>query len=99
MMDKRLTVIYADAAEKFVKNVVLYANDGGALYYDEARTEAVNGAVVQDLFFKGLLIISDNAAGGYYIPTSYSLSPDNEAVVYCAETEYTNPIVNEEEAE
>ena len=61
MMDKRLTVIYADAAEKFVKNVVLYgflSNDGGddKLYYDAEHTQLVNGKDLVNLCQKGLIV-------------------------------------------
>lgn len=61
MMDKRLTVIYADAAEKFVKNVVLYgflSSDGGddKLYYDAEHTQLVNGKDLINLCQKGLIV-------------------------------------------
>lgn len=56
MMDKRLTVNYADAAEKFVKSVVVYS-DESCVYYDEAHEVALSGEVLFDLFFKTQIIV------------------------------------------
>lgn len=63
-----MTVIYADADEKFVKNVVLYGKTSDDyLYTDSACTE--NGKVDKDTLLnlckKGVLI---NYSGAYYVP-------------------------------
>lgn len=100
MMDKRLTVIYADAAEKFVKNVVLYGNEG-VLYYDEACTEVVNGAELENLFLKGLVV---KYGGDYYTAHVCGPNGNNGVSVTIFEADaspiqFNNSIVNEEEAE
>lgn len=99
MMDKRLTVIYADAAEKFVKNVVLYGHSN-VLYYDEAHTEVVNGAELENLFLKGLVVKLDQA---YHLANVFEIDGEN-AHIFIASADgsnydFSNPIVNEEEAE
>ena len=108
MMDKRLTVIYADAAEKFVKNVVLYAypqasGESTPLYYDEACTEVVNGKYIENFFLKGLLIgIKADAYEGVLYATagSYTTNENNAVVSVIADAEelllFSNPIVEEE---
>lgn len=101
MMDKRLTVIYADAAEKFVKNVVLYLEElDGALYYDEDYVEEVNGAELENLFLKGLVIKSPS--GEYCVAETFWINEAGAHITYAIGDEHyttNNSIVNEEEAE
>lgn len=52
--------IYARAEEKYVKTVLVYADDSNVLFYDEAKTEEVKTADAQDLFLKGLTVVADD---------------------------------------
>lgn len=62
--------IYAKANEKFVKAVVLYANDSNVLCYDSAKTDKVPADMVKNLFEKGLILVS--TAAGEYKPTLFT---------------------------
>ena len=93
----KVNYIYADAEEKYVKAVVLYAYES-ALYYDEAHEHAVNGADVLNFFLKGLVV---NIYGNYAVATGYTVDVVNNKVMisyYNAEEygEAEAPIVTEE---
>lgn len=49
--------IYAREDEKFVKAVVLHANEANKLFYDAAVTEAVKSADLKNLFLKGIAVV------------------------------------------
>lgn len=65
----KMDVRYANAEEKFVKSVVLYAHSDNILYRDEAHTVAVNHDELLNLCMKGLLIVKKDDA--YYTPVHF----------------------------
>ena len=94
----KVNYIYADAEEKYVKAVVLYAGSDNLLYYDETEEYAVNGADVLNFFLKGLVIKGEN---GYSICVNCWTNADkgNAVVIYYAGDVYNEasaPIVTEE---
>lgn len=64
-MAKRETV-NATYDEKFVKTVVLYANESKVLFYDKAaKVDKVSKADLNDLFLKGVVVFMTDT---YYTP-------------------------------
>lgn len=72
----KLDAIFSDADEKWIKNIVLYANGkDNYLYVDKTFTEAyrVTKKVLIEIFKKGLVIFCD---GFFYFPISLSVVGD-----------------------
>ena len=64
--------IFADAEEKYVKNVLVYADaDDGHLFYDAGKTQKINKDDLLNLFLKGLVIFLTDE---YLIPVAYKES-------------------------
>lgn len=63
--------IFADAEEKYLIKVVLYAKDtsDGYLYTDEKQTQNINRADLLNLCTKGLVLVSYK--GAYYNPVYF----------------------------
>ena len=102
-MDKRLTVNYADAAEKFVKSVVVYS-DEYSLYYDEAHEVALSGEVLFDLFFKTQIIVKQlNSFYTLHRVSEIDFEMNEVTINFGADNTHSINIpyrfVNEEEAE
>lgn len=71
---KQFTKIYADAEEKFVKNVILYGKNGDKyLYSDVDMTEngKIDADTMMELLQKGVLIKYEDAM---YVPVFYKKS-------------------------
>lgn len=49
--------VYAQAEEKYVKTLLVYADDSNVLFYDEAHENAVLTTELKDLFLKGLTVV------------------------------------------
>lgn len=61
--------IYEDAKDLHVANVLVYANESKALFYDEAFTQEVSASDGVELFLKGVVCLYD---GAYYAAVSVS---------------------------
>lgn len=55
--------VYAKADETYVKTLLVYANESNVLFYDEALQNPVTTDVVEELFLKGVTVVS----GGTYL--------------------------------
>lgn len=65
--------IYADANEKLVNTIVVYADaDDGHLFVDEAKKTKLTKDAMKNLFLKGILTIVLNDS--YLKPTVYKVS-------------------------
>lgn len=70
--------IFADSEDKFVKNVLVYADaDDGHLFYDSAKSIKIPKDELKDLFMKGMIIFLTDA---YYIPVGYKESGSEASV-------------------
>ena len=66
-MNGKLTQIFANCDEQFIKQTVLYAiTDAAHLTMDEEGEEEIDKDNLLDLALKGIVIKVDNA---YYVPT------------------------------
>lgn len=92
--------IYAEYSEKFVKNVVVYAEtDGSKLFFDEDHKKEVYAATLRSLFTKGLLILFDDTL---YVPISIKedkLDEEVEVTIYDGSDSYSFVAEFEEEEE
>lgn len=70
--------LFAKANEKFVKAVVLYPNSSNVLCYDSDATDKVPGAMVKNLFEKGLLLV--RTSDGDFRPTAFTYGENYYAV-------------------
>lgn len=61
--------LFVKANEKFVGNVVLYADSENVLCFDEAKTDKVPAAIVKNLFEKDLILVT--TADGMYKPAVF----------------------------
>lgn len=86
---KNAHVIYADAEEKYVKNVVLYVSSNEKLYYDAELTNAVNGVDLAELYLKGVVV---SYAGYYCTPTGF-VPDDSEPSIGVAMVGEDGPVV------
>lgn len=83
--------VYANADEKFVKRVLVHANDSNNLFYDDAATaEPVKADDLKDLFIKGMTVVTSD--GAMYNPVYFDgltdvvcLSDEATAVTFTAE--------------
>lgn len=65
----KFTIVYADAEEKFVKNVVLYGQaSDNYVYADAGFTQKIDKATLLNLCMKGVLVLY---AGSYYAPIAF----------------------------
>lgn len=53
--------VYAQAEEKFVKTLMVYADSSNVLFYDAELKNAVSTVDLKDLFLKGLTVVTDDA--------------------------------------
>lgn len=71
---KKYTKIYADAEEKFVKNVVLYGKTGDKYIYsakEATEKDKIDAETLLDLLHKGVIV---SYADAFYIPVLYKIS-------------------------
>lgn len=54
---KNMNVVYADAEEKYIKNVILYGHTDKYLYIDEAHKTKVDAETLMNLCKKGLIVV------------------------------------------
>ena len=92
-----MKTIYANAEEKFVKGVILFADEDGNLYFDcdysgesPVFTNPVTGKELFDLFIKNLITIY-NETDGYLKPTA-ATGPDEHG--YATVTVFTSSLVS-----
>ena len=65
----KFTTIYADAEEKYVKNVVLYGQGSdNYVYADAGYTQKIDKATLLNLCMKGVLVLY---GGSYYAPIAF----------------------------
>lgn len=65
----KMTCIYADAEEKYVKTVVLYGkNSDNYLYTDSACTTKLDKDTLMNLCLKGVTVLYE---GAYYVPFTF----------------------------
>lgn len=50
--------VYANECEKFVKTLLVHANESKELFYDEAFAKPVLAADLKELFLKGMTVVS-----------------------------------------
>lgn len=71
----RFTTIYADAEEKYVKNVVLYGQSSdNYVYADAGYTQKIDKATLLNLCMKGVLVLY---GGSYYAPIAFKDNTTN----------------------
>lgn len=67
--------VFARADEKFVKTLLVYANESNVLFYDAESVNAVLTTEVQDLFLKDITVVDGE---NYLKPVAFT-----EAGVVC----------------
>lgn len=80
--------VYAKSEEKYVMNVVLYADsDDGHVFYDSAKSVKIPKVELKDLFEKGCIVVFD---GSEYAPVAFKDNgADAHVVVINDTTNYT----------
>ena len=71
--------VYANADDKFVKNTIVYANDGFVICHDATFTKTIHPSEIEDIFLNGMLI-KTYVTEGYTTPASYMLSGDRVTI-------------------
>lgn len=90
-----MTKIFADAEEKYVKNVILYGHTDNYLYTDAEHTQKVDKDTVMNLCKKGVLVDYQSA---FYAPISFKENSGHlEVVIATGDTSLTGVILYSEE--
>lgn len=61
--------VFARADEKFVKTLVLHANESNVMFYEAEFVNAVLTTEVQDLFMKGITVVNGE---NYFKPVAFT---------------------------
>lgn len=89
--------IFADAEEKYVKTVVVYADaDDGHLFYDSSKSQKIPKDELLNLFLKGMVIFLTDE---YLIPVAYKESGGAAVVTAIHESAETATALNFNSAE
>lgn len=71
---KKYTKVYADAEEKFVKNIVLYGKNSDKYIYsakEATENDKIDAETLLELLHKGVIVSYEDA---FYIPVLYKNS-------------------------
>ena len=89
---RNFDVVYADAEEKYVKTVVLYAKSSDAYVYKAAgatKQDKIDKDTLLDLCKKGVMVVLD---GVYYVPSQFK-----DATTYTTLTIGESTVLNSKE--
>lgn len=79
-----MTVVYADAEEKYVKNVILYGKTADNYLYTDSKCSEVNKVdkdTLLNLCKKGVII---NYNSTYYMPLFFKEEPGSVSVTFAS---------------